>query len=78
MNKLKGMNMPLTELEALIQGSHLPNYYEQLLIHHKEIIASVKAKGQKETAEILNIAVGKFNPLYKMIIAYSMIVSKEA
>ena len=70
------MNMPLTQLEALIQGSHLPNYYEELLHNHEAIIASVKAIGQKETAEILNIAVGKFSNIYKMILAYSMIVNK--
>ena len=68
--------MPLTELQSLIQGSHLPNYYEQLLIHHKAIIESVKLIGKSETATKLDMTAPKFSIVYKMILAYSMIVTK--
>ena len=65
--------MPLTKLHELIQNDHLPNYYEELLRHHKEIIASVKEIGKVKTAELLKMTAPKFSIVYKMILAYSMI-----
>jgi len=65
--------MPLSTLEKLINKEHLPDYYEQLLHHHKEIIASVKKVGKGETANILNMTAPKFSIIYKMIIAYAVI-----
>lgn len=71
------MNMSLTELQALIKGSHLPDYYQQLLIHHEAIIKYTNEHSQADTAKVLVMSVGKFSTIYKMILAHYMIVKKS-
>lgn len=63
------------ELQSSIkEGTHLPNYYEEVLLNSKDIILDIGMRGQIPVAESIGMAQSKLSVIKPLLVAHINLV----